>query len=137
MIKDKVKLSLKTIILLPLIAAIYILSGCGGGDGHPDWTPGLNELDGLTYTRPVDDDIPLGDYNFTFVSNILKATESGNEVNFTYVEHSKTSATFTFDLPTGTITDVLTFTDHGVGTFVSTTDNDTVVGSFTISTPAP
>lgn len=134
MTKNKVKNSPKSLILTPLIVVIAFLSGCGGGDGEPDWTPSLGDLNSRTYVRPIDDDLPQGDYNITFVSSTLTATVLGNPVSFTYTESSKKAAIFTFNLPSGTITDTLTFTGPGVGTFVSTGDNDTVTGSFSIST---
>ncbi|GEM_PF-2290150 len=132
-------------LFLPLIAAIYILGGCGGGggSGDSDWPPSASQLESLTYIRPVDDDLPLGEYHYTFVSETFDAntsvstgtyteTQSNTSGAYTYQQTSKTEATLTFDRPGNLVTDTLTFTAKGMGTFISD-ESDGVTGSFTLN----
>lgn len=145
MTTSKVKHSPIAFIFLPLITAIYLLGGCGGGggSGDSDWPPSATQLESLTYIRPVDDDLPLGDYNYTFVSESFDSntsvstgtyteTQSNTSGAYTYQQISGTQAILTFDRPGNLITDTLTFTAQGMGTFVSD-ESDGVIGSFTLN----
>ena len=133
---SKSKYTPNTAIFCMLIPVIILLGGCGDGVSEERFTPSVGEMNNLTYTRLIDDLLPqLGNYVYTFDTNSLTYTETNSNTSgtFTYTPVTNTEATLVINKPSGTMTDSLTFSANGVGTFVSVEGSDTVSGNFTLN----
>lgn len=98
-----------------------------------DYTP--TNLDGLTLNRQSEEDTEIGKLFITFDSstNIASGFEDPDGHAYTYTETSDRVATIIYHFEAGEVTDTLSFTGHGVGTFITEWDNGSVTGSFTLN----